>query len=69
MRYFSMGTPCCNSKPDKFVAVYKWCGEFLLSMEKWWEVTAEQSEVRLLKSRSGLEREHGDARLWFPGLL
>jgi len=46
MRYFSMGTPCCNSKPDKFVAVYKGCREFLLSMENRWEVTAEQSEFR-----------------------
>ena len=38
-------------------------------MENRREVTAEQSEFRWWKSRSDLDREHGDARLWFPGLL
>lgn len=56
-------------KPDKFVAAYKWCREFLLSMENRREVTAEPSEFLWWKSRSDLDREHGDARLWFPGLL
>lgn len=40
MRCFSMGSPSCNSKPDKLLTVYKCWKEFLLSSENWWEVTS-----------------------------